>query len=371
MERETTYEKWIRGEGIPIVEGFGVEDFREVALAPWERTGGKGAFVQLRGLEGFTGMYVGEIPPGGSLKTEKHFYDKLIYILRGRGATEVGWGNGSGKKVTFEWGEGGLFAVPLNSTHRMFNGTREPVKYLAVTSAPILMDLVHDTEFIFGCDYAFEQRFNGRPDYFVPTSDRGQPVQGFWRWESNFIADARAATLDSAERKGAGVRITALEMGGSSLVGHIAEWPVGRYHKSHHHHGGAILLILRSKGYTLMWPKEAGIRPYKEGYGNEVVKVDWKEGSFLSPPTGWFHQHFNTGAEPARQLAFRYTTQSGKYRLGIGKALNREGVRTSTREGGTLIEYEDEDPQIRIDYEAATKVESVTPQMPPFDYRND
>jgi len=121
----------------------------------------------------------------------------------------------------------------------------------------------------------------------------------------------------------------------------------------------------------LMWPKEAGIRPYKEGYGNEVVKVDWKEGSFLSPPTGWFHQHFNTGAEPARQLAFRYTTQSGKYRLGIGKALNREGVRTSTREGGTLIEYEDEDPQIRIDYEAATKVESVTPQMPPFDYRND
>ena len=29
--------------------------------------------------------------------------------------------------------------------------------------------------------------------------------------------------------------------------------------------------------------------------------------------------------------------------------------RTSIREGGTLIEYEDEDPQFRVDFEAAIK----------------
>ncbi|MDP6560139.1 MAG: hypothetical protein QF619_08505, partial [Candidatus Binatia bacterium] len=84
-----------------------------------------------------------------------------------------------------------------------------------------------------------------------------------------------------------------------------------------------------------------------------------------------FHQHFNTGPEPARQLAFRYNTQSGEYRLGIGKALNRAGVVTSTREGGTLIEYEDEDPQIKIDFEAEINAEGVPSQMPQFNYRED
>ena len=44
--------------------------------------------------------------------------------------------------------------------------------------------------------------------------------------------------------------------------------------------------------------------------------------------------------------------------------MNRAGVRVSTREGGTLIEYEGEDPQIRIDYVAAVRAEGVPFQMP-------
>jgi hypothetical protein len=264
-----------------------------------------------------------------------------------------------------------MFALPLNTTHRLLNGSREPVVYLAVTSAPLLMDLLHAPEFIFGCDQTFPERFDGERDYFVPTPDKKDLVRNFWVWESNFIGDVRTAGIDPAERKGAGVKITSLEMGGSALVGHIAEWPVGRYHKAHHHHGGAILLILRSEGYTLMWPQEAGVRPYSEGNGHKVVKVKWREGSVFSPPTGWYHQHFNTGKVPARQLAFRYTGQSGKHLLGIVRALTRGGVELSTREGGTLIEYEDEDPQLLGDYEAVLKKEGVTLQMPKFYYSED
>ena len=371
MKRETTYEIWLWQEGIPVVEAYGVQDVREVSRKPWPRTEGKGAYIQLKGMEGFTGMYVGEIPPGGALAPEKHLYEELVYILQGIGSTEIWSGRESKAKMHFEWQAGSLFAVPLNNWHRLINGSREPVIFLAVTTAPLIMDLLHDIDFIFHCDYVFEQRFDGRPDYFVPTSQRSETVKGFWVWESNFIADVKNASLDPAERKGAGVRITALEMGGSTLVGHIAEWPVGRYHKAHHHHGGAILLILRSKGYTLMWPQEMGERPYRQNRADQVVKVDWREGSVLSPPTNWFHQHFNRGKEPARQLAFRYTTQSGKYPLGIGRALNRAGVRTSTREGGTLIEYEDEDLQVRIDYEAALGKEGIPLQMPAVVYRED
>src|SRR5207237_891153 len=79
----------------------------------------------------------------------------------------------------------------------------------------------------------------------------------------------------------------------------------GRYAKAHHHGGGAVLLILRSKGYSLMWPNELGTQPFAQSKGERVVKVDWKVGSVFSPPTGWFHQHFNAGSEPALQLAFR------------------------------------------------------------------
>lgn len=367
MRRETTYEAWMREEGIPVTEGFGVEDVRALTLAPWARTGGKGAFIQLKGMEGFTGMYLAEIPAGAALNPERHLYEELIYIVRGFGSTEV-WSNDNPRqKVQFEWQEGSLFAVPLNSWHKMNNGSRQPVIFLAVTSAPIMIDLLHDPEFVFGCDHGFNRRFDGRPDYFVSTTKRGERG-GFMVWDSNFIADARSAGLDEAQVKGSGVRITSFDMGGSTLVGHMAEWPAGRYHKAHHHHGGAILLILRSKGYTLMWPQEAGIRPYSQGRGDLVVKVDWQEGSVFSPPTGWFHQHFNTGGETARQLAFRYSGQSGKYLLGIAKSLNREGVRTSVREGGTLIEYEDEDPQIRRDYEAALETEGVASTMSAFAY---
>lgn len=368
MARETTYESWMKQEGIPVVEGYGVEDVRGITRGPWARTGGKGAIIQLKGMEGFTGMCVGEIPPGSALNPERHLYEELIYILEGVGATEVWSSQGEKHKAQFEWQAGSLFALPLNSWHRLINGSREPAVYLAVTSAPLMMDLLHDTDFIFGCDYEFHQRFDGRPDYFVPTSKR-EERGGFMVWDSNFIADARSALVDPSEAKGFGVRITSFDMGGSTLVGHLAEWPVGRYHKAHFHQGGAILLILRSEGYTLMWPQEAGMRPYRHKRGDQVVKVDWKEGSVVSPPTGWFHQHFNTGKEQARQLAFRYSGQSGKYLLGVAKSLNKEGVRTSTREGGTLIEYEDEDPQIRRDYEAALREEGVSMQMPTFVYR--
>ena len=54
--------------------------------------------------------------------------------------------------------------------------------------------------------------------------------------------------------------------------------------------------------------------------------------------------------------------------LGAWRAINKEGVRTSTREGGTMIEYEDEDPQIRRDFEDAIDKVNVPMEMPEFVY---
>ena len=43
--------------------GFGVEDVAISPPAPWARTGGNAAFINLYGMEGVTGMVVGEILP--------------------------------------------------------------------------------------------------------------------------------------------------------------------------------------------------------------------------------------------------------------------------------------------------------------------
>ena len=153
----TAYQRWLKGEGIPVVEGFGVEDVREMRLGAWRRTGGNGAFLNLYGLEGATGMYVAEIPPGGALEPEKHIYEEVICILAGQGATEV-WQEG-GKKRMFEWGPWSVFAPPLNAWHRILNGGREPVKFLAVTNAPLVLDLYRNAEFVFNCPFIFSDRF--------------------------------------------------------------------------------------------------------------------------------------------------------------------------------------------------------------------
>ncbi len=61
--QKTPYHRWMQSEGLPIIEGHGLQDVREVELKPWRRMGGNGAFVHLYGMEGITGMYVAEIPP--------------------------------------------------------------------------------------------------------------------------------------------------------------------------------------------------------------------------------------------------------------------------------------------------------------------
>jgi hypothetical protein len=100
--QKTAYFRWMAHQGVPVIDGYGIEDVREVALDYWPRLGGRAAFINLYGMEGVTGMYVAEIPSGGALAPEKNFYEEVICILSGQGATEV-WQEG-GRTQMFEWG---------------------------------------------------------------------------------------------------------------------------------------------------------------------------------------------------------------------------------------------------------------------------
>src|SRR5262250_1143199 len=356
----TYYERWLEKEGVPIIEGFGVSDVRRLSLKPWKRLRCDGAYLQLRGLEGITGVYVGRIAPGTMTEPEKHLYEKIIYIIQGEGVAEFQQQGRVPQAIA--WKPGSLFSAPLNATHRLINNGSEPAIFVAVTTAPMILDHFHNERFVFQSDFGFLERYDGEGDYFRPGEQRYLAANNQqWIWETNFIPDARRVLIDAQEQKGAGVNLTQVEISDNTLIGHLAEWPVGRYHKAHYHGGGAVLVILRSEGYSLMWPNEWGTRPYESGYGDRIVRIDWTPGSVFSPPTNWFHQHFNTGAEPALQLALR--CGSHKFPLGIRVAAIRAGVYTSVKEGGTLIEYADEDPEIRRAYLAELEKKGITPDM--------
>src|SRR3990167_36392 len=108
--KATSYEAWMREEGVPVVEGYGV-DVAKITLGAWPRRGGRGAFVQLHGMEGATGMEIVEIPPGKALEPEKHLYEKVIYVLEGLGSTEV-W---QGKASVFSNGGRGACSLHLST----------------------------------------------------------------------------------------------------------------------------------------------------------------------------------------------------------------------------------------------------------------
>ena len=357
---KTYYERFIEKESVPVIEGFGVTDVRRVQLKPWKRLGCDGAYLQLRGLEGITGVYVGKVGAGVSTEPERHLYEKIIYILDGEGVVEIQQRDRVPQNI--QWQTGSLFSPPMNALHRLINYSDEPALYLAVTTAPMALDHYHNEQFVFNSDFAFHDRYDAEDNYFTPRNERYLATNNRqWVWETNFIPDARKASIDSQEQKGTGVNLTQFEISNNTLIGHLAEWPVGRYHKAHFHGGGAVLVILRSQGYSLMWPNHLGTRPYENGFGDQVVRVDWVPGSVFSPPTNWFHQHFNTGPEPALQLALRCGSQ--KFPLGIRVAAIRAGVYTSVKKGGTLIEYSDEDPAIRTTYETELAKHGIAPDM--------
>jgi len=344
---QTTYEKWLESEGLDVVTGYHVNDVNQIPLKPWPRKGGLGAFINLEGGGQTNDAYVCEILPGQSLKPQRHLFEELIFILKGRGTTTF-WNEGGEKRI-IEWQEGSLFSPPLNVWHQHFNTQGDKsVKYLAVTTAPTVINLFHNNDFVFNNPFTFKDRYNDEDGYF---SSQGKMHPGRV-WDTNFIPDVRSfELLDWAER-GKGSKNVYFEIANNTLCSHISEFPVGTYKKAHRHGPGAHVVILSGEGYTLMW---------REGMAPQ--KFDWQAGSIVVPPDQWFHQHFNTGKTPARYLALRW--EGLKFRTGR----QTEMCEVSIREGGDQIEYEDEDPSIRKLFEDELAKQGIEIGMAPVTLR--
>lgn len=369
-EASFPYDEFMKREELPIFRAtVGIDDVTALPRTPWARTGGNGTFIELDGtFQSERGLYVADIPGEGSLKPEKHLYEEEIFILEGRGLAQV-W-QADGPKVTFEWGPGSVFAFPPNTTHELLNGSREPVVFMAATTAPRIINALYDDSIVFNSEHQFVDLYAQGDNYFLVREVK--TVEGWYNQghvHTNFIPDAHRMLLDAQEQKVAGGQLTGYRMGKRFPHGHVSAWPTGRYHKAHFHGPGAILLGLDGEGYVLAWPSSLGARPYANGHGDEVLKVEWGKNSIYSPPNAYFHQHINTGAGLARHIAV-YGEQLPLGVHGLGESDGWAGHK-SYREGGTLIEYEDEDPQVRADFEAALAKNGLTSTMPAVTYRYD
>ena len=91
--------------------------------------------------------------------------------------------------------------------------------------------------------------------------------------------------------------------------------------------------------------------------GRGAHRYEWGPGTLIVPPNMWYHQHFNTGTEPARYLAFKHEVVSIRNAQGVPKAW------ISQRIGGDQIDYADESSYVRETFKEALAKNGLEPQM--------
>ncbi len=339
------YRQFLKKEGIPVYEG-GFIDVNKIELKPWKRVGALGAYIFLEGTAGTVDAWVCEIPPGGQTTAERHIFEEQILVLSGKGRTQV-WQRDPSDMITLEWEKGAVFPSPLNTWHRHINTGKDPVRMVAITNAPLLIDMFRHPDFIFDNDYVFTERFDGRKDYFspkpaafyptVPRQRRPVYVQGHHSYTVvNYAPNVWKAELHPA---GQGVEDydTHYAMARNTMALHVEQFPTGTYERCHRHGPGSTIILLDGSGFSMMWPHEIGTTPFKDGKQQQVKQFDWKEGTLVVPPLQWFHQHFNSGKTPARFVKLG----------GWNNDLYPFTTTLVSDPGRTEIDYPDEDPRVR------------------------
>jgi quercetin dioxygenase-like cupin family protein len=331
------YLEFLADEGLPIVEGFGV-DLLTVDTVPWARLGANATFVHVAGRGDFVSVCVIDIPAGGSTAPQQHLFEEVIYVLEGKGATTI---EIDGKQHTFEWGPKSLFALPLNAKYRHYNHSgSERARMASTMNLPIIMNLYRDNDFIFGgSDHSFGERVETESHF----TGEGDLVPGpFARdmWETNFVPDMGSFDeMTVWEARGAHGQNMQFTLADGSLHAHMSEMPQGTYKKAHRHPADFHVFAVTGHGYSLFW---------YEGDA-DYSRVDWRHGVVFAPADKMFHQHFNTAGEPARYLATAFG--SARYPILASKRLVYDGSFV-THDSANQIEYSNQDPRIDSIYRA-------------------
>ncbi|MGI8743931.1 MAG: hypothetical protein ACR2NN_15415 [Bryobacteraceae bacterium] len=316
------YRDWTKSTKTPMVEGYSIMDAKTQETHPWPEIGGRGIYLNFSGNVHMDGLIM-EIPSGKSLLPVRKFYEQLIVCVAGRGTTTFGDGANQNK---VQWGEGSLFAVPMNVLHRHSNDdSQHPARLLAVTTFPFALQVYGSMGLINDTNFSFNDRYDGAPDFFSKT----ERVEKRWD-KTNFVKDIRSSEVVAWEERGKGNASMFWEMAGNTILEpHMSDFPVGSYKLGHRHPYEAVILTLNGRGFTLFGKEHLK--------SSDAMQLEWKAGSVVSPPYFWFHQHFNTGDTRARYFAV--TEGDFPKRLGIPLEVQQ-------------IEAPQEDPGIKKRFDA-------------------
>jgi hypothetical protein len=217
--------------------------------------------------------HVREIPPGLSLAPQRHPFEQIILVLAGRGSTS--FCNDDGASVNFEWKAGTLFAVPLDTTCRHFNGSgTQCARFVAVTTAPGIINARGDSALV----------ESPCPD-FVEASHAAASMSDL---DHSSLLDALDCPLLRIPECGAGGHLSS-HMGTRGLSILISQLPPETCGKPHAYGPDAYTIVLAGEGYSLVWPE-----------GGQRMRWAWRQGALLAAPNAWWRQHFNSGKSPAR-----------------------------------------------------------------------
>ncbi len=349
------YDEWMDSRGVPVHRGFFVRDLRTVELGWWEERKCNTAFIQLEGQQGVSEARVTEIKPGETLPPYKLSIDEVVYVVSGRGVTNV-WSDREPSARSFEWQDHAMFLIPHNH-HRQFGNMQgsEPVRLLHYNYLPLAMSVVPDPDFFLNNPYV-PAATAGSQDFYSEAKIIGGGDILRWGdvekerafWYGNFFPDMRAwDKLEGLAQRGAGGKSVMIQFAGSDMSCHMSVFPHATYKKAHRHGPGRVIVIPGGEGYSVMWQE-----------GQEKILVPWQEASLFVPPNKWFHQHFNLGPSDARYLAFHPPTQFHGY---------SEKIEDRARD---QIEYPNEDPWVRQHFEEELAKRGLRSLMPEEAYRD-
>ncbi len=356
--RLNPYNDWVAREGLIVHEGLSC-DLLTAETKFWPRLGVPGAAVHLRGRGDFSNLFLIDIPPGESTEPQRHLYEEVVYVVEGRGSTQLEFQDG--RTHSFEWQPRSMFAIPLNAKYRLHNGDGKNRAILGtVTSMPLMMKIFHNDSFIFENTHFFEDRI-GKDNHYTGEGDLTMIRPGSNIWETNFVPDLGSIELHAWNERGAGSSNLMFILADSNMHAHVSQIQAGTYKKAHRHGAGRHVFTVTGKGYSLLW---------YEGQ-KEWERVDWRPGVVFPPVENQFHQHFVTSKEPSRYMATGTSNQryplTDAARTNSGTDTEQGAVARSVKDGGGQIEYEDQDPRIHALWLEEMEKNGVTPQFDKYE----
>lgn len=285
----TPYDLWLEKarERMPVFEGLLIQDARTEPLERWEDMGVDGLYIKMADYQ-ITDGWLLEIPPHGQINPQRHMFEAGMYFFGGPGHITIQQEGQRPQRADF--GHRSLFSVPMNVAYQIFNDSDEPVRVVAVTSFPFIINSMNSEEFAFQNPFVFRDRYDGEEDFLLRSEHARDNLT-----ITNMVKDALEFELDEYDHRGKGTTNTHWQMAGNTHIDlHVSEMPGGKYKKAHRHSSDAFILLLSGEGYSLTWP---------EGRYEDRIRVDWNEGTIFVPPIYWYHQHLNPGKESARYMA--------------------------------------------------------------------